>query len=87
MKKLTWIADSRSNVKSFPAPVQDGIGFTLYVAQLGEMSAVAKPLRGLGGGVMEISAYDASGTIGLGLRHRSSRWNWCGSGLSSCAVR
>jgi hypothetical protein len=39
MKKLTWIADSRSNVKSFPAPVQDGLGFALYVAQLGEMSA------------------------------------------------
>jgi hypothetical protein len=23
MKKLTWLADSRSNVKSFPARVQD----------------------------------------------------------------
>ena len=23
MKKLTWVADSRSNVKSFPAGVQD----------------------------------------------------------------
>lgn len=24
MKNLTWLADSRSNVKSFPAGVQDG---------------------------------------------------------------
>jgi len=33
MKKLTWLADSRSNVKSFPAGVQDDIGFALYAAQ------------------------------------------------------
>ena len=62
MKKLTWLADSRSNVKSFPAGVQDDIGYALYSAQLGEMSVNAKPLHGLGGGVMEITAYDASGT-------------------------
>jgi phage-related protein len=62
MKKLTWLADSRSNVKSFPARVQDDIGYALYAAQLGEMSTKAKPLRGLGGGVMEIAAHDESGT-------------------------
>ncbi len=62
MKKLTWLADSRSNVKSFPAGVQDDIGYALYAAQLGEMSAKAKPLHGLGGGVMEIAAHDTSGT-------------------------
>ena len=39
MKKLTWLADSRSNVRSFPAGVQDDIGYALYVAQFGEMSA------------------------------------------------
>ena len=62
MKKLTWLADSRSNVKSFPAGVQDDIGYALYAAQLGETSAKAKPLHGLGGGVMEISARDEGGT-------------------------
>jgi phage-related protein len=62
LKKLTWLADSRSNVKSFPAGVQDDIGFALYAAQLGEMSAKAKSLHGLGAGVMEIAAHDASGT-------------------------
>ena len=61
-KKLTWLADSRSTVKSFPTGVQDDIGFALYVAQLGEMNAKAKPLHGLGGGVMEIAASDESGT-------------------------
>ena len=62
MKKLSWLADSRSTVKSFPTGVQDDIGFALYVAQLAEMNAKAKPLHGLGGGVMEIAASDESGT-------------------------
>jgi phage-related protein len=62
MKKLTWLADSRSNVKSFPTGVQDDIGYALYAAQLGERSPKAKPLHGPGGQAMEIAAYDASGT-------------------------
>src|SRR5712671_2073444 len=62
MKHLTWLADSRSRVKSFPAGVQDDVGYALYAAQLGEISAKAKPLHGLGGGVMEIAAQDESGT-------------------------
>ena len=62
MKDLTWLADSRATVKSFPAGVQDDIGYALYAAQLGEKSVKAKPLHGLGGPVMEIVAYDSSGT-------------------------
>jgi phage-related protein len=62
MKNLTWLADSRSKVKSFPAGVQDDIGYALYAAQLGERSIKAKPLRGLGSQVMEIVAFDSSGT-------------------------
>jgi phage-related protein len=61
MKKLAWLADSRARVKSFPAGVQDDIGYALYAAQLGEMSPKAKPLHGLGSGVMEIVANDESG--------------------------
>ena len=62
MKNLIWLADSRSNVKSFPALVQDDVGYALYRAQLGEMSNRAKPLHGFGGQVLEIAAQDASGT-------------------------
>ncbi len=62
MKNLTWLADSRATVKSFPAAVQDDIGFALYAAQLGERSVKAKPLHGLGGQVVEIAARDVSGT-------------------------
>jgi phage-related protein len=62
MKNLTWLADSRFTVKSFPAGVQDDIGYALYAAQLGEQSVKAKPLHGFGGHVMEIAVYDATGT-------------------------
>jgi phage-related protein len=62
MKSLNWLADSRSKVKSFPASVQDDIGYALYVAQLGGLSSKAKPLHGLGSDVMEIASNDASGT-------------------------
>ena len=33
-QRMRWLADSRSNVKSFPAGVQDDIGYALYAAQL-----------------------------------------------------
>jgi phage-related protein len=45
MKNLTWLADSRSNVKSFPAGVQDDIGYAWQAAPLGERSVKAKPLE------------------------------------------
>ena len=61
MKKLAWLADSRARVKSFPAAVQDDVCYALYSAELGGMSPKAKPLHGLGGGVMEIVANDESG--------------------------
>ena len=38
MKDLIWLADSRFRVKSFPAGVQDDIGYALYGAQVGELS-------------------------------------------------
>ena len=63
MKTLTWIADSRANVKRFPARVQDEIGYALYLAQLGGKSARATPLHGLGAGLMEIAVRDANGTF------------------------
>jgi phage-related protein len=62
VKKLVWLADSRLRVRSFPSGVRDDIGFALYAAQLGERSVKAKPLQGLGSGVMEVRANDESGT-------------------------
>ncbi len=62
MKTLIWLGDSLENLKAFPAVVQDDMGYALYVAQSGENHHSAKPLHGLGGGVMEIAASDRSGT-------------------------
>ena len=50
---------SRAIVRSFPSGIQDGIGYAFYVAQTGETSPKAKPLHGLGSGVMEIAVHDA----------------------------
>jgi len=49
-------------VKAFPPPVQDDIGYALFVAQMGKTHHSAKPLHGLGSGVMEIVSKDPSGT-------------------------
>ena len=62
MKKLVWLVDSQSSLKTFPSSVQDDIGFALYLAQVGDTHTNAKPLRGFGSGVMEIAALDRSGT-------------------------
>jgi hypothetical protein len=66
MKNLVWLADSRTNVKSFPAGVQDDFGYALYAAQLGE--TIQKPGRcthGLGSGVMEIKANERKAEPGV----------------------
>lgn len=63
MKKLAWLADARVNVRSFPARVRDDIGYALYAAQCGEISPNAKPLHGLGSGVMEVAANDEGRTV------------------------
>ena len=62
MKRLTWLGDSRVKLKAFPPPVQDDIGYALYVAQLGDAHHSAKTLHGLGSGVMEIVSNDPGGT-------------------------
>lgn len=53
-KPLVWIGDSLEKVRGFPSPVKDEIGFALYQAQIGKKHVNAKPMKGLGHGVMEI---------------------------------
>jgi phage-related protein len=38
----------------FPASVQDEVGYALYLAQRGEKHMSARPLKGLGPGVLEV---------------------------------
>jgi phage-related protein len=41
-------------LQSFPARVQDEVGYALFLAQAGEKHITAKPLTGLGRGVLEV---------------------------------
>jgi phage-related protein len=55
MRELHWIGTSLEDVRSFPDDVQDGIGYALYLAQIGQKSPSAKPLKGFAGAsVLEI---------------------------------
>ena len=51
---LEWVGSSKADLKGFPAHVQDHAGFALYQAQAGLRHRDAKPLKGLGSGVLEV---------------------------------
>ena len=53
-KPVVWLGDSLRELKAFPAAVQDEMGFAIYLAQRGDKHVSAKPLKGLGSGVMEV---------------------------------
>jgi len=55
LKPLDWIGPSRDEIRAFPDAVQDAVGHALLLAQAGEKSNIAKPLKGFGGaGVLEV---------------------------------
>ena len=55
LKPCLFVGPSRREVREFPEPVQDDIGFALFQAQQGKVSRAAKPLKGFGGrGVLEV---------------------------------
>jgi phage-related protein len=55
LKPVIWVGTSLEDLRRFPAPVQDHMGFALYVAQGGDKHQDAKVLSGFGGaGVLEV---------------------------------
>jgi len=55
LKPLIWIGSSRRDLHTFPDPVEDHMGYALYVAQRGGKHRDTKTLRGFGGaGVVEV---------------------------------
>jgi phage-related protein len=55
LKKVIWVGSSRRDLRTFPEPVRDHIGYALYVAQRGGKHRDAKTLSGFGGaGVVEV---------------------------------
>jgi phage-related protein len=60
-KPIEWVGSSRADLRRFPEAVQDHAGFALYQAQVGLKHPDAKPLQGLGSGVLEIvSRFDGN---------------------------
>lgn len=55
LKPVIWVGTSLKDLREFPAPVQDHVGYALYVAQRGGKHQDAKVLSGFGGaGVLEV---------------------------------
>jgi len=73
-KPLVWMGNSLEILRSFPSAVKDEIGFALYQAQVGSKHVNAKPMKGLGPGILEIAsdyrrdAFRAVYTVGLGFK-------------------
>jgi len=54
-RDLYWVGSTRSDLKEFPAEVKKAMGHALDLAQLGEKSPDAKPMKGFrGAGVLEV---------------------------------
>src|SRR5437016_4598293 len=54
LKGLRWIGRSREDVRQVPDEARRNIGYALHFAQAGTKHPSAKPLQGLGAGVLEI---------------------------------
>ena len=55
LNPLIWVGSSRKDLCDFPEPVQDRMGYALYIAQRGGKHRDSKALGGFGGaGVLEV---------------------------------
>jgi phage-related protein len=54
LKPVVWLGDSLRALKSSLRGVRDEVGYALHLAQRGEKHVSAKPLTGLGAGVLEV---------------------------------
>ena len=54
IRPLLWVASSKRDFGEFPPRVQDDFGFELFLAQTGQHPPSAKPLKGFGGGTIEL---------------------------------
>ena len=61
-KPLFWMGSSLKDLREFPAAVKSVMGFALWQAQQGGKHIDSKPLKGLGGGVLEVVADNRSDT-------------------------
>ena len=62
-RPIGWIRGARKVYETFPAAVRNRVNTALTIAVEGGKADIAKPMKGLGAGVMEIA-----------VRHRSDAW-------------
>ena len=53
---MIWLGDTLATLRACPQEVQDQVGYALYLAQIGAKYKGAKPLKGIGPGVLEVIA-------------------------------
>jgi len=55
LRPVIWVGSSLKDLRAFPEPVQDHMGYAVYVAQRGGRHRDTKTLSGFGGaGVVEV---------------------------------
>jgi phage-related protein len=54
LRPLLWVGSSKRDYRDFPDRVQQSLGFELFLAQTGQHPPSAKPLKGFGGGTVEL---------------------------------
>ena len=54
LKPVVWLGSSRKDLRESPEPVQDHVGYALYVAQQGGRHRDTKLLAGFGAGLLEV---------------------------------
>ena len=47
-KKIVWFGSTKKDLKNFPKPVQQHVGYALYVAQKGDVHQDTKLMKGFG---------------------------------------
>jgi phage-related protein len=58
-KPVVWLGSSQKDLREMPEHVRSEFGHALYLVQDGDTPAIAKPLKGFGGGVLElVEGYD-----------------------------
>lgn len=55
MKNVAWIKAAKKDFEKFPKAVQDRMLDALAVASYGQKADIAKPMKGLGSGILEIA--------------------------------
>ena len=53
-KDIVWIGSSLKDLRGFPEPVKDDIGYALRQVQRGKHPSCVKPWKGLGSMVLEV---------------------------------